>query len=63
MGSYYKRGSAIHMGVTSMPDYIYVSLTAITIVGAAVILGAWLNERKLKRTRGMYRDVDVKEWL
>ena len=44
-------------------DYIYVSLTAIMIVGSAVALGAWPNERKLKRTRAMYRDVDVKGWL
>ena len=46
----------------STPDYIYVPITAIMIVGAAVILGSWLNERKLKRTRDMYRDIDVKEW-
>ena len=46
-----------------MPDYFYVSISAITIVGAALIFGAWINERKLKRTRDMYRDVDMKEWL
>ena len=45
-----------------MPDYLYVSLTAIMIVGAAVILGSWLNKRKLKRTRDVYRDIDVKEF-
>ena len=38
-------------------------LTSIMIVGSAIALGAWINDRKLKRTRDMYRDIDMKEWL
>jgi hypothetical protein len=30
-----------------MPDYFYVYLTSIMIVGSSVAIGAWLNERKL----------------
>ena len=43
--------------------YAYAPIAVIVIVSAPVTIGAWLNERKRKRTRDMYRDIDMKEWV
>jgi ABC-type phosphate transport system permease subunit len=43
--------------------YLIIAVASIAFVAVSIMAGIWLNERKLKRTRDIYRDVDVKEWL
>jgi ABC-type phosphate transport system permease subunit len=45
-----------------MHDFI-IAFSSLLVVAVSIIAGIWLDERKRRKTRDMYRDVDFKEWL